>query len=59
MYNLQNVKIIKAKFDQTSVVIILLVVITSIVVYTWMGLLEFIQHFNNVAFDAISSFRLF
>lgn len=49
----------KAKFDQALIVIILLAVITSIVAYTWMGLLEFIQHINNVAFDTISSFKFF
>ena len=58
MYNLQNVKIMKAKFDQTSVVIILLVVITSIVVYTWISFAELINFFDHAASEAFTGMKV-
>lgn len=48
----------KTKWNQMVIVILLLVVITSIVVYTWMGIAEMIFNIDHAAYESITIGRI-
>lgn len=48
----------KTKWNQMVVVSLLLVVITSIVVYTWIGVAEIIHFFDHAFAESLSAVNL-
>lgn len=48
----------KTKWNQMVIVALLLVVITSIVVYMWIGIAEIIHYFDHVAYESIMAMRI-
>ena len=59
MGNLYKRRYMKERLYQTLVVILLLAVITGIVAYTWMGLLELVRHFNGALLERLLDFNVF
>ena len=49
----------KERLNQTLVVILLLAVITGIVAYSWMGLLELVRHFYGALLEWLLDFNVF
>lgn len=48
----------KAKWNQMVIVVLLLVVITSIVIYSWIGIAEMIHYFDHVAYESLTTARI-
>ena len=48
----------KTKWNQMVIVVLLLVVITSIVVYTWISFAELIHFFDHAAGEAFTGMKV-
>lgn len=48
----------KAKWNQMFIVVLLLIVITSIVLYTWIGFAELIHSYDHVASEALTGAKV-
>ena len=48
----------KTKWNQMVIVVLLLVVITSIVVYTWISFAELINFFDHAAREAFTGMKV-
>ena len=49
----------KERVNQTLIVILLLAAITGIVAYSWTGLLDLMEHFNNTLSEKLLYFNIF
>ena len=59
MANIIKRKGMKERVNQTLIVILLLAAITGIVAYSWTGLLDLMEHFNNTLSEKLLYFNIF